>query len=159
VSAPLRRPVRGGSARSAHARWRPLGIVLGCTLVAGLFASCTSARSNLGTSDSSCYLALPSATDATGGHGRFLGVHLMTLRALRTNAPHLYGSLETGRPLGQQVCVVAFTGKFTSQSVEMPRGNSSGRFAVVVETTPTIALVGTVISARAPLPFRANHFD
>ena len=47
---------------------RPRAAVLaGLVLVASLLASCSAARTGLGTSDESCYLALPTAAKAVGG--------------------------------------------------------------------------------------------
>ena len=41
-----------------------------------------SVRSNLGTSDSPCYLALPAATRSVGATSRLVGVHLTTVRTI-----------------------------------------------------------------------------
>ena len=64
--------------------------VLACGLAAGLVTGCTSVRSNLGTSDSPCYLTLPAAARAVGSHGRLVGVHLVTLAGLRRQTPELF---------------------------------------------------------------------
>jgi hypothetical protein len=129
----------------------------GCALIAGLLAGCTTARSNLGTSDSSCYLALPTATNAVNGHGHLFGVRRYTLSALRKQAPHLVQDLDTKKPGSQSVCVIAFTGKFTAGSVSDPRGRASGHLAVAVSTTPGNHLLGTVIFTRTPLHFGHSH--
>jgi len=125
--------------------------------LAGVLSSCSSARSNLGTSDSSCYLALPTATKAVEGHGRLLGVHLFDLAALRHRAPRLFEMLATRNGGSQRVCVVAFEGHFEKSNVSKPLGRSSGRLAVVVSTTPANQLLGTVIVTRAPLHFGHPH--
>ena len=109
VRAPRRR--RGGG----RPRWAA-GTAI-CVLAAAVLAGCTTARSSLGTSDSSCYLALPTATKAVESHGRLLGVQKFSLSALRKNAPHLLQDLATTAPGSETVCIVAFTGKFTSGSV------------------------------------------
>jgi hypothetical protein len=131
--------------------------VLGCALFAALFAGCTTARSSLGTSDSSCYLALTTATKAAGSHGHLLGVDRYSLSALRKQAPNLISDLATKDPGTESVCVIAFTGRFTAESVLHPRGRASGRFAVVVSTTPGNHLLGTVIFRQAPLHFGHSH--
>jgi len=143
---------RGGPARP---RWA-VGIA-GCALTAAVLAGCTTARSSLGTSDSSCYLALPTATKAVGSHGRLLGVQKFSLSALRKNAPHLLHDLATTAPGSETVCLVAFTGNFTAGSISHSRGRSSGHLAVVVSTTPGNHLVGTVIFTKAPLHFGHSH--
>jgi hypothetical protein len=143
---------RGGTVRQ---RWATG--VAGCALVAGVLAGCTTARSGLGTSDSSCYLALPTATKAVGSHGHLLGVQKFSLSALRKNAPHLLHDLATTASGSETVCIVAFTGNFTAGSVSEPRGRASGRLAVVVSTTPGNHLVGTVIFTKAPLHFGHSH--
>jgi hypothetical protein len=149
VRAPRRR--RGGG----QPRWAA-GTAI-CVLAAAVLAGCTTARSSLGTSDSSCYLALPTATKAVESHGRLLGVQKFSLSALRKNAPHLLQDLATTAPGSETVCIVAFTGKFTSGSVSDARGRSSGHLAVVVSTTPGNHLLGTVIFTKAPLHFGHSH--
>jgi hypothetical protein len=131
--------------------------VAGGALLAGLVAGCTTARSSLGTSDSSCYLALPTATKAVGSQAHLLGVQRDSLSALRKQSPHLLHDLATKKPASQSVCVVAFTGTFTAASVSKPRGRATGQLAVVVSTTPGNHLLGTVIFTRAPLHFGHSH--
>jgi len=129
----------------------------GCLLLALVLAGCTSARNSLGTSDSSCYLSLPTATDAVQSHGRLLGVHLFDLKALRQRAPQLFQALDTKYVAQQKVCVVAFSGHFDRNSVSSPHGRSSGRLAVVVTTSPANHVLGTVIFTRPPLHFGHPH--
>jgi hypothetical protein len=131
--------------------------VAGCLLAAGALAGCSSARSSLGTSDSACYLALPTATKAVENHGRLVGVHLFKLSALRRQAPKLYRTLAPTGPATERVCVVAFDGHFEQATVSRPLGRTSGRLAVVVSTTPANRLLGTVIFAHAPLHFGHPH--
>jgi hypothetical protein len=128
-----------------------------CLLAAGLLAGCTSARSNLGTSDSACFLALPPATKAVGGHSKFIGVHLYTLASLRKNAPHLYDALPSQPASSQRICAIAFMGTFTTTSVSHPLGLASGPVAVVVLKTPSNQLLGTVIFDHAPVRFGHSH--
>jgi hypothetical protein len=131
--------------------------IVGCILLAFAFAGCTSVRSSLGTSDSSCYRALPTARQAVNAQGRMIGVQLLTLAALRRDAPRLFGDLATTHAESQRVCVVAFDGRFEKSSVSEPRGRSTGHVAVVVATTPSNQLLGTVIFTRAPLHFGHSH--
>ena len=145
-----------GRARWLRRRVRVAGTVVG-TLLAVAAAGCTSVRSDLGTSDSSCYLALPTATKAVGGHGHLAGVHRYTLATLRKEAPGLYGQLDTADHPSQVVCVVAFKGRFTAASVSEPRGRSSGSSAVVVTTEPGNHLLRTVIFPRPPIRFGHSH--
>jgi hypothetical protein len=128
-----------------------------CLLAAGLLAGCTSARSNLGTSDSACFLALPSATKAVGAHSRFIGVHLYTLASLRKSAPHLYAALPSEPASSQRICAFAFMGTFTKTSVSHPLGLASGPVAVAVLKTPSNQLLGTVLFNHAPVRFGHSH--
>jgi hypothetical protein len=126
-------------------------------LVVGLAAGCTSVRSNLGTSDSSCYLALPAATHAVGSHSRLLGVHLLTLADLRRQAPKLVTQLTLKGSSSQSLCVLAFSGHFTSTEVAKPHGRPAGQVAIVVLTRPSNELLGTVILGQLPLRFSHLH--
>jgi len=130
---------------------------VGFVLLAIVLAGCSTARNDLGTSDNSCYLALPSASNAVGGHGRLLGVDLLTSTALRQQAPRLFTALATQRVSPKRVCVIAFVGHFNKTMVSDPLGRSSGRVAVVVLATPSNQLLGTVIFTRAPLQFGHTH--
>jgi hypothetical protein len=126
-------------------------------LLVTLLAGCTSARSSLGTSDSSCYLSLPTANQAIHGHGHFLGVKLFTIGSLHHTAPHLYAVLHDDISSTQHVCAVAYTGHFSRGAVRDPRGQTSGRLAVVVSTSPGNRLLATVIFSRIPLRFSHTH--
>jgi hypothetical protein len=130
--------------------------VTGVLMVMSL-AGCTSARSSLGTSDSSCYLALPTANQAIHGHGHFLGVKLFTVGSLHHAAPHLYAVLPDDISSTQHVCAVAYTGHFSGGGVKDPRGQASGRLAVVISTSPGNRLLATVIFSRIPLRFSHTH--
>jgi hypothetical protein len=141
----------GGGRPSLVAR-----LLVGCLVAALLSAGCTSARADLGTSDSSCYLSLPAATKAVGPHSRLLGVHLFTLDELRTKAPKLYAQIAPHHTT-QRVCVMAFSGHFTSDAVSMPHGRSAGPVAVAVLSSPSNHLLGTVIFKQLPLRFAHSH--
>jgi hypothetical protein len=139
------------------ARRRLAALAASAVLCVLVLSGCTSARSGLGTSDSSCYLALPTASQAVGGHGRFLGVHMFTVGTLRHKAPHLYNDLSTQLHTSQRVCVVAYSGSFRSSSVQSARGKASGKLAVAVSTYPGNHLLGTVLFSHIPLRFSHSH--
>ncbi len=138
-------------------RRRIAGAVVGVLLVAAVCAGCSSPRSDLGTADSACYLALPTASRALEGHGALTGVHGFTLASLKARSPRLYALLKTDRPSSQRVCVAAYTGTFTATSVVHSLGRSSGDLAVVVVATPANTVLGTVIYRRPPLHFGHPH--
>jgi hypothetical protein len=135
-----------------------VGGLVSCALAACIAAGCTSARTNLGTSDSSCYLALPSAAMAVGSHSRLTGVHLFTLDDLHRRAPRFFKLFASEHaPSSQRVCVFAFAGAFTEASVSKPLGRTSGPVAIVVLKAPSNQLFGTVILRRLPLRFSHSH--
>ncbi len=146
------------STQCGRPAWRRgLGVIVGCLLAAGTVADCTTARSDLGTSVSSCYHALPAATKAVDRHGHLLGVLQLTVGTLQREAPGLYMDLSAHPSAGKKICVVAFGGTFDASSVSDPRGLQSGRLAVVVSTTPDNHPLGTVILPRPPLRFGHAH--
>jgi hypothetical protein len=128
-----------------------------CTLAICLAAGCASPRSNLGTSDSSCYLALPAAAKAVGSHSRLIGAHLFTLTDLRRQAPKLVAQIGAKGSPKQRVCVLAFSGQFRSTEVSKPHGQPVGQVAIVVLTNPSNSLLGTVILKKLPLRFSHSH--
>lgn len=136
---------------------RGVGGLVGCLLAAAFLADCTTARSDLGTSVSSCYHALPTATEAVHRRGHLLGVQEFTVGSLRRQAPSLSRELAASAASGRRMCVVAFSGTFDASSVSAPRGHQSGHLAVVVTTTPGNHLLGTIILPRAPLRFGHPH--
>jgi hypothetical protein len=148
------RPATKG--RAWWVRPRPAGRAVSALLFIAA-AGCTSVRSDLGTSDSSCFVALPTATKAVGAHGHMVGVHRDTLATLRKKAPGLYRQLDTADHASQVVCVVAFEGRFSAASVSDPHGRSSGSSAVVVTTASGSRLLGTVIFTRLPIRFGHSH--
>jgi hypothetical protein len=132
-------------------------VVASCVLIGGVLGGCSTIRTNLGTSDSACYLALPAASRAVHAEGKLAGVHLFTLAHLRSAAPKLSGRLTIPRPPPSKVCVIEFTGRFTAASVAKPLASPSGRLAVVVLTNPSNRLLGTVLLDHAPLNFQHAH--
>ncbi|MGD0882360.1 MAG: hypothetical protein ABSB09_12410 [Acidimicrobiales bacterium] len=126
-------------------------------LAAALLAGCTTARSDLGTADESCYLGLPAASQAVDGHGRLTGVDLMDASALRKKAPILARTLVPERATTSRFCVFAFTGNFERAKVARPYGRPSGRLAVVVLAEPSLHLLGTFLFRNPPLQFGHAH--
>ena len=119
-----------------------IGIAL---IAAAWLASCGSPRAVLNTSQSSCYRALPAATEAVAHQGRFAGLRRVSvgsdpstmfgaglpltsfLRSSATVTP-----TTAPRPNGA-ACLVAFKGSFDPAKMPLLRGtNRSGRYAVVV---------------------------
>ena len=126
-------------------------------LVATLLAACSTARSDFGTTDASCYLALPTAAKAVGGHGHLEGVRKYTLSNLRNVAPRLYSRLADDLPKKQAVCIAGYSGHFTSSDVSKAMGQPSGSLAVAVVTTPGNKLLGTLVLTKLPVRFQHTH--
>ena len=134
------------------ARIRALVAVV--VLSAAVLVSCSTARTDVGTSDESCYLALPTAAKAVGGHGHLAGIHKFSQGSLKTLAPRLERSFQDKVPRGQSVCLAAYTGHFTRAQAMKPIGRLAGTVAVAAVTSPGNELLGTVILARIPLRFQ-----
>lgn len=130
---------------------------IGAVVLAGGLSGCASARSSLGTSDSSCYLDLPTAAQAVAGHGRFIGIHLFSRSQFEKAAPRLTKLLSDANSTAAHVCVAAYEGNFSASGVMKPLGRSSGKLAVVVVDAANQRLLGTVIISRAPLHFGHPH--
>ena len=128
--------------------------VAGLVVAASLLTACSAARTGQGTTDESCYLALPTAAKAIGGHGHLHGVRKFTLSGLHSVAPRLYTRLADDIPKGQNVCLAAYTGHFTASSVSKPLGRPAGTLAVAVVTTPGNQLLGTLILTKIPVRFQ-----
>ncbi len=135
-------------------RTRAGAVAGGLVLAASLLASCSSARTDSGTSADSCYLALPTAAKAVGGHGHLEGVRKYSLSNLRSIAPKLYGRLADDVPKKQAICIAGYSGHFTSSEVSKPLGHRSGTLAVAVVTTPANRLLGTLVLSKIPVRFQ-----
>ncbi len=129
----------------------------GLALAALVLAGCSSARVGLGTSDESCYLALPTAAKAVGGQGHFEGIRRYTISGLKSVAPRLYDALADQVPKGQAVCIAGYTGLFHEDTVTKPLGRSTGKLAVVVVTSPGNKVLGTLILTKTPVRFQHTH--
>ena len=140
--------------RRGVVRTRLRVVVAAAALAASVLTGCTSARSNQGTADESCYLALPTAQKAVGGKGHLAGVRKYSLSSLHGMAPRLYGHLSHGMSSHQAICLAAYKGHFVSSEVEKPLGRESGTLAVAVVTTPGNKVLGTLILNRIPVRFQ-----
>jgi len=121
----------GGRFGACRGRVALAGLAL--TLSATVVTGCTSARTNQGTADESCYVSL---------------------NTLRGMAPRLYGHLSHDMPGHQTVCLAAYRGHFTKDEVQKPLGRQSGPLAVAVVTTPGNKVLGTLILERIPVRFQ-----
>jgi hypothetical protein len=130
-----------------------VGILVGAF---GLGA-CSAARTGLGTSDESCYLALPVAEQAVGGHGHLAGVRKISIGELNAIAPRLSRRISDQLPKGQGICLAGYTGHFTAAEASKAIGRPVGTVAVVVVTTPGNHLLGTLILTKVPVRFQHSH--
>ena len=138
-------------------RSRAASLAAALVLAATLLVSCSTARSDFGTTDASCYLALPTAAKAVGGHGHLEGVRKYTLSSLRNVAPRLYKRLADDVSKKQGVCIAGYSGHFSASEVSKPLGDPSGTLAVAVITTPGNKLLGTLILTKLPVRFQHTH--
>lgn len=138
--------------------WRSwVSALCGLVLAAAVFAGCSSARVGLGTTDESCYLELPTAAMAVGGHGHLEGIRKYTVDGLKGIAPRLYNFLIHEVPKTQDVCIAGYTGDFTKGMVMKPRAQAAGKLAVVVVTSPGNKLLATVLLTKLPVRFEHTH--
>jgi hypothetical protein len=131
-----------------------IAVLASFLLAATLLTACSSARVDLGTTDESCYLALPTAAKAVGPHAHLEGVRKFSLTSLKSVAPRLYGRFAHDVPKGKDVCVAAYTGHFTKSSVSKPLGRDAGTLAVAIVTTPGNDLLATLVLKKIPVRFR-----
>ncbi len=138
-------------------RRRLIGPLVGLLVGASALGACSAARSGLGTTDESCYLALPTTAKAVGGHGHLAGVRKLSLSGLQSVSPRLSDDVAASVPKGQSVCLAGYTGRFNASSVAKPLGRQAGTVAVVVVTTPGNELLATLILTRIPVRFEHSH--
>jgi hypothetical protein len=129
----------------------------GVVLAASLLAACSSARVGLGTTDESCYLALPAASKAVGGHAHLEGVRKYSINSLKSVAPRLYDVMADQVPKNQAVCLAGYTGHFSADMVTKPLGKPTGKLAVVVVTSPGNKVLGTLVLPKLPVRFQHTH--
>lgn len=138
--------------------WHVIAAPAAALIVAAtLLAGCSSARSELGTSASPCYLALPAASTAVHHRGHLLGVRLESAGWLRTHARHLYAADRAAHPSPPLVCLFAYSGHFRSDGVERPVGRPAGRLAVVEISYPKGRVIATLVVRHPPLTFGHSH--
>ena len=141
---------------------RRLGVVLaGTLLLTSVLAGCTSSRSSLGTTDNSCYLALPIASHAVHGKGRLVGIQLYSESSLRKKAPNLSRDLSLSSKAQQKVCVAAYVGRVHQgqrQSTAGPTFGSTrrGRLGDAVERTPRNSHLPACAAPLRPSPRGMN---
>ena len=150
-----------GAMGSGARRGRPqcrfgwLGVATLAFAVSSVVAGCSAVHESLGTSDAPCYIALPTATAAVRQSGHLAGVRLMKVSSLpypRIETALRHAGVDSGR-----VCLVAFTGTFSSTSVSHPSGRQSGHLAMVLLRYPSGKLVATVVLRRLPVHFGHSH--
>jgi hypothetical protein len=140
-----------------YLRSRTLSVIVGAIMAASVLAGCTAARSDVGTTDESCYLALPTAAKSVGSHAHLQGIRKLSIGQLKSIAPRLYHHLAAQVPAHQAVCLAAYTGHFTAASVSKPLGQRSGTLAVAVVTSPGNTLLGTLVLRKIPVRFAHTH--
>ncbi len=110
-------------------------------------AACTG-HNELGTSDSACYIALPTAAGATGHRDHLVGTRMTTAGALRRTSPTFAARADLPADPGARVCLVAFSAP--------GRGGPRRGLTVAVVTYPGDRVRSVVTVHRAPLGF--GHF-
>jgi hypothetical protein len=147
---------KASRARTTGASRRRTGAAVAASLLvaATLLTACSAARTGLGTTDESCYLALPTAAKSVGEHAHLEGVRKFTLTSLRGVAPRLYAHFAHDMPKGKAVCVAAYTGHFTKSSVSKPLGRNAGMLAIAIVTSPGNDLLATLILSKITVRFR-----
>ena len=149
-----RRPPFAGCADLARAAG---AVVVAAIVAAMVLASCTSARSELGTSNGPCYLALPEASAAVHGQGHLNGVRLVwsdsLLRSSQVYADALVGRVRTR----QRFCVVEYSGHFERSGVLHPAGRRRGHLAIVIVSYPRPEVVVTILVHFPPNRFGHPH--
>lgn len=151
-----RRPwQRRGCGRSDLGRLRAVRRGMAGVALVGIMVvstSCATSRSELGTDDGPCFVALPGAFGAVHHQGTLLGVRRVPWSALGRLTVRLRADLDGHHPPAS-VCVVAFSGSFRRDRVERPSGAGAGPLAVVVLRYPSASLVATFIAHHRPLRF------
>ena len=134
---------------------RALRVLCLAVALGGTLGACSTVHEGLGTSDEPCFSILPKAAQAVGSHGQFEGVRLMKVSAISYRV--LIADIRSAGTVSGRVCLVDFSGRFTSAGVMAPEGRPAGRFAVVVLTYPKGVLVATVLFRRVPVRFAHTH--
>jgi hypothetical protein len=141
----------------------PLALALSVVVAATGLAACGAGRNILGTNTSPCFLALPTAKRAVEGHGSLAGVRLVDIPRLTAPGDRAIRALLAQLPLPRprDLCVVAYTGSFSQDQVEMPVGlppsGGTARYAIAFVALPKPRLLGTFVVPHEPLSFRHTH--
>lgn len=145
------------------ARRRSLALVLAIALTAAGAGACGAGRNILGTNTSPCFPALPAARQAVEGRGTLDGVRLVDVARLTAPGERGLRRLLDLLPIppSHEVCLVAYTGSYSLDQVELPFGPvppaGPARHAIAVVTIPEPALLGTLLVQREPLSFKREH--
>ncbi len=131
--------------------------VAGLALAGSALVGCSAARTDVGTTDETCYIALPTAAHAVGPGAHFVGIRKYEMSSLKGIAPRLYAQMAKTVPAKQAVCIAAYTGHFSSYTVVKPLGRPVGTLAVAVIKTPGNELLGTLILTKLPVRFQHTH--
>lgn len=123
--------------------------------VALVASACTSARSELGTRNGDCFVALPAAHTAVRGHGHLVGELLVTWGQIHADRP--YRTLVDHPAPPQRLCLVAFGGRFERSAVQRGGGHERGRLAIVVVEYPQLRVVATMVVRHPPGLFGHSH--
>jgi hypothetical protein len=141
---------------SARVAAAGIGLAVGVVALGG----CASAHNSLGTGSSTCFQALPSATQAVHGKGRFIGVRRVPLSQLRrppSTPPSSTSPEQSPNQSKRAVCVVAFQGNYGPGEVELETVQRSGNYAIVVVGEHGGKPLRAFVTNRLPLRFR--HLD
>jgi len=142
--------------RKGVATW---GLVLALGVGGSALAGCTAARSALGTGASPCFRAIPPAEDAVHHRGKLAGVRIGPLTLVSGHYHRLSDALsDRSKVPVKAVCFVAYRGTFELNEVERPimasSSRTTGRFAIVVVSSPQNQLLGTFVVNQLPLRLR-----
>ena len=124
----------------------------GALVLAIGLTGCAGARSALGTSASVCFKALPGASDAVQRKGHLVGVRRVDASLLKQRMP-TGSALDTLAPK-TELCVFAFSGKFTSSTVTSAPPGLTGSYALVALTGTRPRVVAAFVVNRLPTRFR-----
>jgi hypothetical protein len=120
---------------------RRASVVLVAVIALG---ACAAPRNTLGTADSPCFRALPTAKAALHHQGRLVGVRRVSRGRLAT-------LFSVDPPPGKEFCLVAFSGSFRPDQVERPASRDPGRYAAVVVTLRGTQALQTFLVDRLPM--------
>ncbi|MFN2607618.1 MAG: hypothetical protein ABR511_06925 [Acidimicrobiales bacterium] len=127
---------------------RRAGLAAAVAAGALALAGCGGPRNSLNTASSVCFRSLAVAEDAVHHTGRIVGVRRVSAASFAQRVPGA-----TTVP-DEDVCLVAFSGAFTSGAVAGAVGPPAGHYAIVAVTSGRPTLLGTRLADELPLRFR-----